>query len=87
MWSERIDKLKQLRRSQPRDPYMWVQASELRPDDRFLFSGNWFRVLDLSPIDPHVQTTGVHGQHRAVIDYLAIEMVKVALPRPGTIAV
>lgn len=84
MWTERIDRLKQLRRNQPRDPYQWVQASELVPDDCFQFGGDWFRVVDTLPVEPHVQTTGVHGHHRTVVDYLAFEMVKVALPRPGT---
>lgn len=84
MWTERIDRLKQLRRNQPRDPYTWIQASELVAEDRFQFGGDWFRVLDLLPIEPHVQATGVHGHTKTVIDYLAFEMVKVALPRPGT---
>jgi hypothetical protein len=84
MWADRVDRLKQLRRDQPRDPYVWVQASELVPDDRFLFGGNWFRVIETLPTDPHVQTLGVHGHTRTVVDYLAFEMVKVMLPRPGT---
>jgi hypothetical protein len=84
MWADRVDRLKHLRREQPRDPYQWVQASELRPDDRFCFGGNWFRVVKATPIEPMVQATGVHGHHRTVVDYLAFEMVKVALPRPGT---
>lgn len=85
MWADRIDRLKELRRDQPRDPYQWVQASELRRDDRFCFGGNWFRVLNTSVIEePHVQADAVSGHTRTVIDYLAFEMVKVVLPRPGT---
>lgn len=84
MWTERVDRLKQLRREQPRDPYVWIEASELVPGDRFLFGGDWFRVADTFPVEPHVQTTGVRGPHRTVVDYLAFELVKVALPRPGT---
>jgi hypothetical protein len=84
MWTERVDRLKHLRRELPRDPYQWVQASELRTDDRFQFGGDWFRVIEATPVEPHVHTTGVHGHYRTVVDYLAFEMVKVALPRPGT---
>lgn len=84
MWTEKVDRLKQLRRDQPREPYQWIQASELVPEDRFMFGGNWFRVLDATPVEPHVHTTGVHGQYQTAVDYLPFEMVKVALPRPGT---
>lgn len=84
MWTERIDRLKHLRREQPRDPYQWVQASELRKGDRFSFGGDWFRVLDTTPDEPHVRTSAACGHTRTVIDYLSFEMVKVMLPRPGT---
>lgn len=84
MWTERIDKLKHLRRDLPRDPYQWVQASELRRDDRFQFAGDWFRVLDATPVETHVFTSAVRGRTETVVDYLGFEMVKVALPRPET---
>jgi hypothetical protein len=84
MWADRVDHLKHLRREQPRDPYTWVQASELRPDDRFQFGGDWFRVITAAPVEPHVQAFAACGQYKTVVDYLAFEMVKVALPRPGT---
>jgi hypothetical protein len=87
MWADRIDRLKQLRQQQPAETYTWVQACELQPNDRFQFGGDWFRVLETTPVDPHVQTIGACGHYKTVVDYLAFEMVKVALPRPGTGAV
>jgi hypothetical protein len=84
MWIDRVDRLKQLRACQPRDPYAWIPASELRCNDRFQFGGDWFRVIDTSPVDPHVQTTAACGHLKTVIDYLAFESVKVMLPRPAT---
>jgi len=87
MWTERVDKLKKLRREQPRDPYQWVQASELRQGDRFMFGGDWFRVTQATPEvtpDEHVHANAARGPYQTVVDYLAFEMVKVMLPRPGT---
>jgi hypothetical protein len=82
VWSDRVDQLKALRRSVPRDPYDWVPVSELRRGDRFLFGGDWFRVIDAAPIEEHRMLTAACGATKTVIDYLAFETVKVALPRP-----
>jgi hypothetical protein len=82
VWSDRIDRLKALRENQSRQPYDWIQASELAPGDQFLFGGDWFRVIETHPVEPHVQATASHGPTRTVIDYLAFELVKVAVPRP-----
>lgn len=82
MWSDRIDQLKRLRQSVPREPYDWVPVTDLRHNDRFFFAGNWFRVIDAAPIEEHRMLTAACGTTRTVIDYLAFEMVKVALPRP-----
>ena len=82
MWSDRIDRLKQLRAGQNRDPYDWVPADHLVTGDRFEFGGDWFRVIDAAPIEPHVQMIAARGRYRMVVDYLAFEMVKVAVPRP-----
>lgn len=82
VFSDRIDKLKHLRgRVQP-EPYEWVPVSELRPGDRFLFGGDWFRVIDAAPIEEHRMVTAACAATKTVIDYLAFEVVKVMLPRP-----
>lgn len=82
MWADRIDHLKALRNTQTREPYDWIRASELTPGDRFQFGGDWFRVIDCEPVEPHVRATAACGALRTVIDYLAFEMVKVTVPRP-----
>jgi hypothetical protein len=83
VFADRIDQLKKLRERRPVDPCDWVPVAELRKGDRFHFSGAWFRVLDVAPLDEHRMITAACGVSRTVIDYLAFETVKVALPRPA----
>ncbi len=82
MWSDRVDHLKKLRAGRSRQPYEWLPAADLVPGDLFEYGGNWFRVLDLLDSEPYVQAAVDLDHRRTVVDYLAFELVKVAMPRP-----
>lgn len=79
----RVDQLKKLKARHQREPYAWIPVTELGPGDRFCFGGDWFRVLNVTPVEDHRLLSAASDTLSTVIDYLACEAVKVALPRPS----